>query len=83
MALVLGEVQGTPVRTQNIQEASAQLEDFLLVKILTHGDAENQLTLISLHHDGEFFLVEEKMVYFLYGITEVEIPKYPETEETA
>ena len=46
-------------------------------------DAENQLTLISLHHDGEFFLVEEKMVYFLYGITEGEIPKYPETEETA
>lgn len=34
MALVPGEVQGTPVRTQNIQEASAQLEDFLLVKIL-------------------------------------------------
>ena len=57
--------------------------NILVGKYWTHGDAENQLTLISLHHDGEFFLVEEKMVYFLYGITEVEIPKYPETEETA
>lgn len=58
MALRPEKVQGTPTRTQSIQEASAQLEDFRLWKYWMHGAAQNQLTLISVHHDGEFFHVE-------------------------
>ena len=49
------------------------------MKILDAWRCSESVNSNSVHHDGEFFRVEEKIVYFLYGITEVEIPKYPET----
>ncbi|XP_017389914.1 rho GTPase-activating protein 17 isoform X4 [Cebus imitator] len=57
---------------QNIQEASTQLEDSLLGKMLeTCGDAENQLALELSQHE---VFVEKEIVDPLYGIAEVEIP---------
>ncbi|XP_058425809.1 rho GTPase-activating protein 17 isoform X3 [Diceros bicornis minor] len=57
---------------QNMQEASTQLEDSLLGKMLeTCGDAENQLALELSQH--EVFL-EKEIVDPLYGIAELEIP---------
>nr|XP_044986811.1 rho GTPase-activating protein 17 isoform X2 [Jaculus jaculus] len=57
---------------QNLQEASAQLEDCLLGKMLeTCGDAENQLALELSQHE---VFVEKEIVDPLYGIAEVEIP---------
>ncbi|XP_004705764.1 rho GTPase-activating protein 17 isoform X3 [Echinops telfairi] len=57
---------------QNMQEASAQLEDSLLGKMLeTCGDAENQLALELSQHE---VLVEKEIMDPLYGIAEVEIP---------
>ncbi|XP_040610796.1 rho GTPase-activating protein 17 isoform X1 [Mesocricetus auratus] len=57
---------------QNMQEASAQLEESLLGKMLeTCGDAENQLALELSQHEA---FVEKEIVDPLYGIAEVEIP---------
>uniref|UniRef100_A0A2K6MEG6 Rho GTPase-activating protein 17 n=1 Tax=Rhinopithecus bieti TaxID=61621 RepID=A0A2K6MEG6_RHIBE len=57
---------------QNMQEASMQLEDSLLGKMLeTCGDAENQLALELSQHE---VFVEKEIVDPLYGIAEVEIP---------
>lgn len=57
---------------QNMQEASTQLEDSLLGKMLeTCGDAENQLALELSQHE---VFVEKEIVEPLYGIAEVEIP---------
>ncbi|MBZ3876611.1 Rho GTPase-activating protein 17 [Sciurus carolinensis] len=57
---------------QNMQEASAQLEDSLLGKMLeTCGDAENQLALELSQHE---VFVEKEIVDPLYAIAEVEIP---------
>ncbi|XP_062036660.1 rho GTPase-activating protein 17 isoform X4 [Lepus europaeus] len=57
---------------QNMQEASAQLEDSLLGKMLeTCGDAANQLALELSQHE---VFVEKEIVDPLYGIAEVEIP---------
>uniref|UniRef100_A0A8D1P7I3 Rho GTPase-activating protein 17 n=2 Tax=Sus scrofa TaxID=9823 RepID=A0A8D1P7I3_PIG len=57
---------------QNMQEASTQLEDSLLGKMLeTCGDAENQLALELSQHE---VFVEKEIVDPLYGIAEVEIP---------
>ncbi|XP_031244058.1 rho GTPase-activating protein 17 isoform X6 [Mastomys coucha] len=57
---------------QNMQEASAQLEESLLGKMLeTCGDAENQLALELSQHE---VFVEKEIVDPLYGIAEVEIP---------
>ncbi|XP_076997614.1 rho GTPase-activating protein 17 isoform X3 [Tamandua tetradactyla] len=57
---------------QNMQEASAQLEDSLLGKMLeTCGDAESQLALELSQHE---VFVEKEIVDPLYGIAEVEIP---------
>ncbi|XP_052055759.1 rho GTPase-activating protein 17 isoform X5 [Apodemus sylvaticus] len=57
---------------QNLQEASAQLEESLLGKMLeTCGDAENQLALELSQHE---VFVEKEIVDPLYGIAEVEIP---------
>ncbi|XP_027266104.1 rho GTPase-activating protein 17 isoform X10 [Cricetulus griseus] len=57
---------------QNMQEASAQLEESLLGKMLeTCGDAENQLALELSQYEA---LVEKEIVDPLYGIAEVEIP---------
>ncbi|XP_073884316.1 rho GTPase-activating protein 17 isoform X13 [Macaca fascicularis] len=55
-----------------MQEASTQLEDSLLGKMLeTCGDAENQLALELSQHE---VFVEKEIVDPLYGIAEVEIP---------
>ncbi|XP_051048851.1 rho GTPase-activating protein 17 isoform X5 [Phodopus roborovskii] len=57
---------------QNMQEASTQLEESLLGKMLeTCGDAENQLALELSQHEA---FVEKEIVDPLYGIAEVEIP---------
>uniref|UniRef100_A0A4W2GH51 Rho GTPase-activating protein 17 n=1 Tax=Bos indicus x Bos taurus TaxID=30522 RepID=A0A4W2GH51_BOBOX len=57
---------------QNMLEASTQLEDSLLGKMLeTCGDAENQLALELSQHE---VFVEKEIVDPLYGIAEVEIP---------
>ncbi|XP_016078179.1 PREDICTED: rho GTPase-activating protein 17 isoform X3 [Miniopterus natalensis] len=57
---------------QNMQEASAQLEDSLLGRMLeTCGDAENQLALELSQHE---VFVEKEIVDPLCGIAEVEIP---------
>ncbi|XP_059975924.1 rho GTPase-activating protein 17 isoform X4 [Mesoplodon densirostris] len=57
---------------QNMQEASTQLEDSLLGKMLeTCGDAENQLALELSQHE---VFIEKEIVDPLYGIAEVEIP---------
>uniref|UniRef100_A0A2K6G4L7 Rho GTPase-activating protein 17 n=1 Tax=Propithecus coquereli TaxID=379532 RepID=A0A2K6G4L7_PROCO len=57
---------------QNLQEASSQLEDSLLGKMLeTCGDAENQLALELSQHE---VFVEKEIVDPLYSIAEVEIP---------
>ncbi|XP_071067340.1 rho GTPase-activating protein 17 isoform X10 [Dasypus novemcinctus] len=57
---------------QNMQEASAQLEDSLLGKMLeTCGDAENQLALELSQHE---VFVEKEIVDPLCGIAEMEIP---------
>uniref|UniRef100_A0A8C3VNB7 Rho GTPase-activating protein 17 n=1 Tax=Catagonus wagneri TaxID=51154 RepID=A0A8C3VNB7_9CETA len=57
---------------QNMQEASTQLEDSLLGKMLeTCGDAENQLALELAQHE---VFVEKEIVDPLYGIAEVDIP---------
>ncbi|XP_048187943.1 rho GTPase-activating protein 17 isoform X3 [Perognathus longimembris pacificus] len=57
---------------QNMQEASAQLEESLLGKMLeTCGDAENQLALELSQHE---VFVEKEIMDPLYGIAEVEIP---------
>ncbi|XP_055483312.1 rho GTPase-activating protein 17 isoform X2 [Psammomys obesus] len=57
---------------QNMQEASAQLEESLLGKMLeTCGDAENQLALELSQHE---VFVEKEIVDPLYSIAEVEIP---------
>uniref|UniRef100_A0A8C9AJR1 Rho GTPase-activating protein 17 n=1 Tax=Prolemur simus TaxID=1328070 RepID=A0A8C9AJR1_PROSS len=57
---------------QNLQEASTQLEDSLLGKMLeTCGDAENQLALELSQHE---VLVEKEIADPLYSIAEVEIP---------
>ncbi|XP_012635591.1 rho GTPase-activating protein 17 isoform X4 [Microcebus murinus] len=57
---------------QNLQEASTQLEESLLGKMLeTCGDAENQLALELSQHE---VLVEKEIVDPLYSIAEVEIP---------
>ncbi|XP_069920672.1 rho GTPase-activating protein 17 isoform X5 [Oryctolagus cuniculus] len=57
---------------QNMQEASTQLEDSLLGKMLeTCGDAANQLALELSQHE---VFVEKEIVDPLYGIAEVEIP---------
>lgn len=57
---------------QNMQEASTQLEDSLLGKMLeTCGDAEHQLALELSQHE---VLIEKEIVDPLYGIAEVEIP---------
>ncbi|XP_019062945.1 rho GTPase-activating protein 17 isoform X1 [Fukomys damarensis] len=55
-----------------MQEASTQLEESLLGKMLeTCGDAENQLALELSQHE---VLVEKEIVDPLYSIAEVEIP---------
>ncbi|XP_046310572.1 rho GTPase-activating protein 17 isoform X7 [Marmota monax] len=60
------------VLAQNMQEASTQLEDSLLGKMLeTCGDAEHQLALELSQHE---VLIEKEIVDPLYGIAEVEIP---------
>ncbi|XP_040829117.1 rho GTPase-activating protein 17 isoform X3 [Ochotona curzoniae] len=57
---------------QNMQEASTQLEDSLLGKMLeTCGDAANQLALELSQHE---VFIEKEIVDPLYGIAEVEIP---------
>nr|XP_006201280.1 rho GTPase-activating protein 17 isoform X6 [Vicugna pacos] len=57
---------------QNMIEASTQLEDSLLGKMLeTCGDAENQLALELSQHE---VFIEKEIVDPLYGIAEVEIP---------
>ncbi|XP_021510622.1 rho GTPase-activating protein 17 isoform X4 [Meriones unguiculatus] len=57
---------------QNMQEASAQLEESLLGKMLeTCGDAENQLALELSQHE---VFIEKEIVDPLYSIAEVEIP---------
>lgn len=57
---------------QNMQEASAQLEESLLGKMLeTCGDAENQLAFELSQHE---VFVEKEIMDPLYGIAEVEIP---------
>ncbi|KAM5227984.1 rho GTPase-activating protein 17 isoform 4-T4 [Ctenodactylus gundi] len=57
---------------QNMQEASSQLEESLLGKMLeTCGDAENQLALELSQHE---VFVEKEIADPLYGIAEVEIP---------
>ncbi|XP_021093004.1 rho GTPase-activating protein 17 isoform X2 [Heterocephalus glaber] len=57
---------------QNMQEASTQLEESLLGKMLeTCGDAENQLALELSQHE---VFVEKEIVDPLYSIAEVEIP---------
>ncbi|KAM7148736.1 rho GTPase-activating protein 17 isoform 5-T7 [Molossus nigricans] len=57
---------------QNMQEASTQLEDCLLGRMLeTCGDAENQLALELSQHE---VFVEKEIVDPLCGIAEVEIP---------
>ncbi|XP_039696102.1 rho GTPase-activating protein 17 [Pteropus medius] len=57
---------------QNMQEASAQLEESLLGKMLeTCGDAENQLALELSQHE---VFVEKEIVDPLCSIAEVEIP---------
>nr|XP_042139106.1 rho GTPase-activating protein 17 isoform X4 [Peromyscus maniculatus bairdii] len=57
---------------QNMQEASAQLEESLLGKMLeTCGDAENQLALELSQHE---VFVEKEIVDPFYSIAEVEIP---------
>ncbi|XP_054991920.1 rho GTPase-activating protein 17 isoform X6 [Sorex araneus] len=57
---------------QNVQEASTQLEDSLLGKMLeTCGEAENQLALELSQHE---VFVEKEIVDPLYVIAEVEIP---------
>ncbi|XP_062955285.1 rho GTPase-activating protein 17 isoform X7 [Cynocephalus volans] len=57
---------------QNMQEASAQLEDSLLGKMLeTCGEAENQLALELSQHE---VFIEKEIVDPLYGVAEVEIP---------
>ncbi|XP_045850157.1 rho GTPase-activating protein 17 isoform X5 [Meles meles] len=57
---------------QNMQEASTQLEESLLGKMLeTCGDAENQLALELTQHE---VFVEREIVEPLCGIAEVEIP---------
>ncbi|XP_070269740.1 rho GTPase-activating protein 17 isoform X1 [Myotis yumanensis] len=57
---------------QNMQEASAQLEDSLLGRMLeTCGDAENQLALELSQHE---VFVEKEIVDPLCGIAEVDIP---------
>ncbi|XP_012587314.1 PREDICTED: rho GTPase-activating protein 17 isoform X1 [Condylura cristata] len=57
---------------QNVQEASTQLEDCLLGKMLeTCGDAENQLALELSQHE---VFIEKEIVDPLYFIAEVEIP---------
>ncbi|XP_013360323.1 PREDICTED: rho GTPase-activating protein 17 isoform X4 [Chinchilla lanigera] len=57
---------------QNMQEASTQLEESLLGKMLeTCGDAENQLALELSQHE---VVVEKEIVDPLYSIAEVEIP---------
>ncbi|XP_051001149.1 rho GTPase-activating protein 17 [Acomys russatus] len=57
---------------QNMQEASAQLEESLLGKMLeTCGDAENQLALELSQHE---VFVEKEIMDPLYSIAEVEIP---------
>lgn len=55
-----------------MQEASTQLEDSLLGKMLeTCGDTENQLALELSQHE---VFIEKEIVDPLYGIAEVEIP---------
>ncbi|KAG8513527.1 LOW QUALITY PROTEIN: Rho GTPase-activating protein 17, partial [Galemys pyrenaicus] len=57
---------------QNVQEASTQLEDSLLGKMLeTCGDAENQLALELSQYE---VFIEKEIVDPLYMIAEVEIP---------
>ncbi|KAB1262947.1 Rho GTPase-activating protein 17 [Camelus dromedarius] len=57
---------------QNMIEASTQLEDSLLGKMLeTCGDAENQLALELSQHE---VFIEKEIVDPLYGIAEVDIP---------
>ncbi|XP_027627601.1 rho GTPase-activating protein 17 [Tupaia chinensis] len=57
---------------QNMQEASTQLEESLLGKMLeTCGDAENQLALELSQHE---VFIEKEIVDPLYGIAEVDIP---------
>ncbi|XP_073915844.1 rho GTPase-activating protein 17 isoform X5 [Castor canadensis] len=57
---------------QNMQEASAQLEESLLGKMLeTCGDAENQLAFELSQHE---VFIEKEIVDPLYGIAELEIP---------
>ncbi|XP_055994794.1 rho GTPase-activating protein 17 [Sorex fumeus] len=57
---------------QNVQEASSQLEDSLLGKMLeTCGEAENQLALELSQHE---VFVEKEIVDPLYVIAEVDIP---------
>ncbi|XP_060028762.1 rho GTPase-activating protein 17 isoform X4 [Erinaceus europaeus] len=57
---------------QNVQEASSQLEDSLLGKMLeTCGDAENQLAFELSQHE---VFVEKEIVDPLYTIAEMEIP---------
>ncbi|XP_047569265.1 rho GTPase-activating protein 17 isoform X6 [Lutra lutra] len=57
---------------QNMQEASTQLEESLLGKMLeTCGDAENQLALELTQHE---VFVEKEIVEPLCSIAEVEIP---------
>ncbi|XP_063082761.1 rho GTPase-activating protein 17 isoform X5 [Cavia porcellus] len=57
---------------QNMQEASTQLDESLLGKMLeTCGDAENQLALELSQHE---VFVEKEIVDPLYSIAEVEIP---------
>ncbi|XP_008566685.1 PREDICTED: rho GTPase-activating protein 17 [Galeopterus variegatus] len=57
---------------QNMQEASTQLEDSLLGKMLeTCGEAENQLALELSQHE---VFIEREIVDPLYGVAEVEIP---------
>ncbi|XP_023571169.1 rho GTPase-activating protein 17 isoform X2 [Octodon degus] len=57
---------------QNMQEASSQLEESLLGKMLeTCGEAESQLAQELSQHE---VLVEKEVVDPLYGIAEVEIP---------
>ncbi|XP_054549764.1 rho GTPase-activating protein 17 isoform X2 [Talpa occidentalis] len=57
---------------QNVQEASTQLEDSLLGKMLeTCGDAENQLALELSQHE---VFIEKEIVDPLCTIAEVEIP---------
>nr|BAB55203.1 unnamed protein product [Homo sapiens] len=64
---------------QNMQEASTQLEDSLLGKMLeTCGDAENQLALELSQHE---VFVEKEIVDPLYGIAEVEIPNIQKQRE--